>query len=74
MLVEMTTPVKLVGVRTVEPLVDYAEMARILGVSESTLAQFVREGCPSETWGLRLRRFQPSEVRAWAKQRGRRAA
>lgn len=55
-----------------EAYVNRAELAHLLGVSESTVKAWVKRGCPSETWGLRARRFLPSQVKAWA--RGRRAA
>jgi phage terminase Nu1 subunit (DNA packaging protein) len=45
------------------------ELARIMGVGERTIARWVAEGCPSETWGQRSRRFLPSEVIEWAKHR-----
>jgi excisionase family DNA binding protein len=53
----------------VERYVDRTEMAAILGVSLATLDRMVAEGCPSETWGRRTRRFKPSEVVEWAKAR-----
>jgi hypothetical protein len=50
-----------------EPYVDARELARLMGVSERTIARMVVEGMPSETWGLkRTRRFQPSRCIAWA--------
>jgi excisionase family DNA binding protein len=46
-----------------EAYVDRAEMARILGVSVTTLDDMVaRHEIPSVTWGRRVRRFSPSAV------------
>jgi excisionase family DNA binding protein len=46
-----------------EAYVNRREMARILGVAVSTLDKLVAQGdVPSVTWGLRTRRFLPSEV------------
>lgn len=61
--------VKLAGVHSVERCVKAPEMAELAGVSESTIWAWVSEGCPSETWGLRLRVFQPSQVMEWARNR-----
>lgn len=48
-----------------ERYVDTRELAALLGVSERTVKRWVQEGAPSETWGLRARRFLPSAVIAW---------
>jgi phage terminase Nu1 subunit (DNA packaging protein) len=53
----------------VEPFVTRRELARIMGVSERTVARWVAAGIPSETWGLRARRFQPSRCQAWVRDR-----
>jgi hypothetical protein len=53
-----------------EPYVDRKELALIMGVSVATVDRMVRAGMPSETWGLRSRRFKPSLALAWAQQRG----
>jgi excisionase family DNA binding protein len=45
------------------------ELAGALGVSRSTVKRWVRAGCPSETWGMRVRRFRLSEVQTWARGR-----
>jgi phage terminase Nu1 subunit (DNA packaging protein) len=55
--------------RTTERFVTRRELARIMGVGERTVARWVTEGCPSETWGQRSRRFLPSEVVEWARRR-----
>jgi predicted DNA-binding transcriptional regulator AlpA len=55
--------------RDPERFVTARELAGIMHVGERTVARWVAEGCPSETWGQRSRRFLPSEVMAWAKRR-----
>lgn len=45
------------------------ELAAHLNVGERTIARWVTEGCPSETWGQRSRRFQASEVIEWTRHR-----
>lgn len=60
-----------------EPYVTRTELAAMMSVSVSTIDNWVREGMPSETWGMRARRFKPSTCVAWARARagtGRRAA
>lgn len=52
-----------------ERFVTAGELARIMGVSERTIARLVLEGMPSETWGMRARRFLVSECIEWAKGR-----
>jgi phage terminase Nu1 subunit (DNA packaging protein) len=53
-----------------ERYVDARELAQLMGVSTSTVKRFVREGMPSETWGLRrTRRFLPSQAMEWARAR-----
>jgi phage terminase Nu1 subunit (DNA packaging protein) len=54
-----------------EPYVDRAEMARILGVHINTIDGWVRRGMPSETWGIRVRRFRPSLATQWVREHGR---
>jgi hypothetical protein len=53
-----------------EPYVDRKQLASIMGVSVATVDRMVRAGMPSETWGLRSRRFKPSLALAWAQERG----
>jgi phage terminase Nu1 subunit (DNA packaging protein) len=57
-----------------ERYVDRHALARLMGVSVATIDRMVRAGMPSETWGMRTRRFLPSEALTWAVQRGRPAA
>lgn len=52
-----------------ERYVSRKELADIMGVSVKTIDRFVREGMPSETWGVRSRRFRPSVAIAWARTR-----
>ena len=60
--------------REPECYVSADELALRMGVSVRTIKQFTHEGMPSETWGLRARRYKPSEAIAWARTRGRNAA
>jgi hypothetical protein len=53
----------------VERYVDAAELADVLGVSVRTIRRFTADGMPSETWGLRIRRYLPSECARWAQSR-----
>lgn len=55
-----------------DPFVTKQELCRELRLSPSTVDRLIREGLPSETWGLRVRRFQVSVAKAWL--RNRRAA
>lgn len=57
-----------------EGYVGRRELARLMGVSVATIDRMVRAGMPSETWGMRTRRFLPSQALTWAVQRGKRAA
>jgi phage terminase Nu1 subunit (DNA packaging protein) len=52
-----------------EPYVDRQHMARLMGVNVRTIDRMVRDGMPSESWGLRARRFLPSSALAWARSR-----
>jgi phage terminase Nu1 subunit (DNA packaging protein) len=56
-----------------ERYVDRRELALLMGVNVRTVDRMVRDGMPSESWGLRARRFRPSVALAWARTRGRRA-
>lgn len=51
-----------------------AELARLMGISVSTIDRMVTEGMPSVLWGRRTRRFRASLALAWARERGRSAA
>lgn len=52
----------------VDALVDRREMARILGISVTSLDKLRKQpGFPEESkaWGLRVTRFSPGRVRGW---------
>jgi len=50
--------------------VDARRLAAVMGVSTTTIKRWTAAGMPSETWGMkRTRRFQVSEVIAWARAR-----
>jgi phage terminase Nu1 subunit (DNA packaging protein) len=61
------------GAAAPERYVDRRELATLMGVNVRTIDRMVRDGMPSESWGLRARRFQPSLALAWARTRGHRA-
>jgi phage terminase Nu1 subunit (DNA packaging protein) len=44
-------------------------LADLMGVNVRTVDRMVRDGMPSESWGLRARRFRPSLALAWARAR-----
>jgi excisionase family DNA binding protein len=46
------------------------ELAQLMGVSVRTIKRWTSEGMPSETWGMRTRRYLPSRCIAWARDRG----
>lgn len=48
------------------------ELAEIMGVSVATIDRLVRDGMPSEIWGMRARRFLPSKAMEWARERSQR--
>ena len=52
-----------------ERYVGRHELAALMGVNVRTVDRMVRAGMPSENWGLRARRFRPSEALAWARAR-----
>lgn len=52
-----------------ERYVDARELAALMGLSEPTIKRMTKAGMPSETWGMRVRRYLPSECFAWAQQR-----
>jgi excisionase family DNA binding protein len=58
-------------VREVEHYLTRAELARLMGVSVKTVDRLVAAGMPSETFGLRTRRFLASRALAWARARER---
>lgn len=49
-----------------EQYVGRQRLAEIMGVSARTIDRFVVLGMPSTTWGIRARRFLPSQAIAWA--------
>lgn len=57
-------------IRSVEPLVNKAELAELLGCSEDTVDEMRKQGMPSIPWGRRLVRFEASAALAWLKSRG----
>jgi excisionase family DNA binding protein len=64
------------GLPTSEPFLTRSELADRLGLSVDTVDRLVKQGMPSETWGIRARRFQYSAVTRWLRSRetGRMAA
>jgi excisionase family DNA binding protein len=52
-----------------EPYISREELAELMGVSVRTITNLVREGMPSKTFGLRVRRFRASTALAWANAR-----
>jgi phage terminase Nu1 subunit (DNA packaging protein) len=54
-----------------ESYVTRDELAELMHVSVKTIDRMVAAGMPSETWGLRSRRFLPSRALAWARTRER---
>jgi phage terminase Nu1 subunit (DNA packaging protein) len=53
-----------------EEFVDARRIAAAMGVSTTTIKRWTAAGAPSETWGMkRTRRFQLSQVIAWARAR-----
>lgn len=67
------TPRTVIGFpeRDPEPFVDRKQLAERFNVGIATVDRWVARGCPSETWGMRARRFQPSKVLAWLRTRER---
>ena len=53
--------------RPVEPYVTRRELARMMGVSESSVKRLEAAGMPRVTWGLRTVRYLPSVAIGWAK-------
>ena len=52
-----------------ERYVTGRELAELMGVSVRTVKRLTAAGMPSETWGMRARRYRPSEAIAWARAR-----
>ena len=53
--------------RPPEPYLSRVELAEMMGVSVKTVDRWVKGGMPSETWGLRTRRFLASQAVVWAR-------
>jgi phage terminase Nu1 subunit (DNA packaging protein) len=58
-----------VSTPTLERYVTAGELAELMGVSVRTVKNWTAAGMPSETWGMRARRYLPSEATAWARAR-----
>ena len=54
-----------------ERYVDARELAAVMDVSLTTIKRWTAAGMPSETWGLRLRRYRLSEATRWLRERDR---
>ena len=52
-----------------ERYVDRDELAKLMGVSPRTISRWLEQGMPSETWGIRTRRFMPSQCMQWVRHR-----
>jgi phage terminase Nu1 subunit (DNA packaging protein) len=52
-----------------ERYVTAGELAELMGVSVRTVKAWTSQGMPSETWGMRARRYLPSEAMDWARAR-----
>ena len=51
-----------------ERYVRQRELAELMGVSVRTIKRWTTDGMPSETWGIRVRRYLPSKCMAWTQQ------
>ncbi|MGI3198465.1 hypothetical protein ACRJ4B_15915 [Streptomyces sp. GTA36] len=47
------------------PLLNTAQLMALYGVSNWTVNEWVKRGCPVEPTAFRGRRFNPDAVRAW---------
>jgi excisionase family DNA binding protein len=54
----------------IERYITADELAELMGVSIRTVKRWTSEGMPSETWGMRARRYRLSEAISWARDRG----
>lgn len=66
----MTGSVQGLPTRPVEVPVTQAELARMMGISVTSVKRLTQAGMPSVSWGLRTRRYYPSTALAWARARG----
>jgi excisionase family DNA binding protein len=57
-----------------EVYITRRQLAGRLGIGLTKLDELVREGMPSYSWGLRVRRFRFSECERWLRERERKAA
>lgn len=51
-----------------EPYISRQQMADLMNISLDRLDHLVKQGMPSQTWGLRRRVFRASVALAWARQ------
>ena len=54
-----------------ERYVDARRLAELMDVSVTTIKRWTADGMPSQTWGMRVRRYRPSEAMQWAARRSR---
>jgi hypothetical protein len=54
------------GAGPIERYVTGPELGRVMGLSLSTINRMLAAGMPSVSWGVRTRRYRPSECIAWA--------
>ena len=54
---------------TAPPTMERYVTAELMGVSARTVKAWTSQGMPSETWGMRARRYLPSEAMDWARAR-----
>ncbi len=52
-----------------DEILTRVELADRKKVSLRTVDRWIAEGCPSETWGMRVRRFELSQVNQWLRRR-----
>ena len=62
-------PARPAATRVPDRYLNAAELADYLGVCTRTISRMVREGCPSHTFGRRLRRFRLADVEDWLERR-----
>lgn len=52
---------------TAEAYLSAGALAELMGVSVQTIKRWTRAGMPSQTWGMKVRRYRPTEAMAWAR-------
>jgi excisionase family DNA binding protein len=62
-------PARARGTLAPDRYLNATELAAHLGVCTRTISRMVREGCPSHSFGRRLRRFRLAEVEDWLERR-----